>query len=98
MGNDFKVIKGKTLSRLGLWFFLTYLYSQEIDHSEVRYKLRANYSPYARQIDKLKKDKPLMKEWLLYACTKFKRRTKNDGNVSFNEQKKYAKELLPLFE
>ena len=87
MGNSFKVINGDKLSKIGLWFFLTYLYSTYKNPNENRYKCRTNYNKWCKIIDNIiASDKKTADRWLDYATKNLQKSTNNKGKVSLKEQ------------
>ena len=88
----------KKLDSMGVWFFLTSLYSLKIKPNEKRYKNRDDHPRWFNQVKNIDKNKKFLAiKYLEYLEYSLKKDTKNDGNVTLAEQKLFIKELLEIY-
>lgn len=106
MGNPFSyfrdgsVCKDNELSKIGLWFFLTYAYFKitKVDSekrlAEKSFKQRKNYNYWVSYIKKYGDSNNNVYYWIKYGHERLKKRTTNKGNVTLEQQKEYARALM----
>lgn len=94
-GHDFNFDGGEILSKIAAWWLVSYMYYLEIDDSHKNWSLKLTEQSINSRKNQFMKSKEYHQLWLMEILKMNQLdKHKNSGNLSSNEIKKMALELI----